>query len=116
MRPSYYIQTFFNAFSSPDLAHWTKHVHVLDVANVAWAAYAVWAPSAIEKDGKYYLFFGANDIQSNDQPGGIGVAAADTPAGPFGDALGTQPHGQFHHGTTSTVGTAPCRARRDVSV
>src|SRR3546814_12607062 len=49
VRPSYGIQTFFNAFPSPDLVHWTKHEHVLDVANVSWAAYAVWAPSALEK-------------------------------------------------------------------
>ena len=98
LRPSYYIQTFFNAFSSPDLVHWTKHAHVLDVANVAWAAYAVWAPSAIEKDGRYYLFFGANDIQSDEQLGGIGVAVADNPAGPFKDALGKPLIGKFHNG------------------
>ena len=33
-------------------------------------------------------FFGANDIQSNNELGGIGVAVADNPAGPFKDALG----------------------------
>jgi beta-xylosidase len=98
VRPSYYIQTFFNAFSSPDLVHWTKHRHVLDVENVAWAAYAVWAPSAIEKDGKYYLFFGANDIQSDDQLGGIGVAVSNGPAGPFKDAIGKPLIDAFHNG------------------
>jgi hypothetical protein len=30
-------QTFLDAFSSPDLVTWTKHAHVLDVANVRWA-------------------------------------------------------------------------------
>ncbi|MGH6696587.1 glycoside hydrolase family 43 protein [Sphingopyxis sp.] len=98
VRPSYHFQTFFNAFSSPDLVHWTKHDHVLDVENVAWAAYAVWAPSAIEKDGKYYLFFGANDIQSDDQRGGIGVAVSDRPEGPFKDAIGKPLIGAFHNG------------------
>lgn len=98
LRPSYYIQTFFNAFSSPDLVNWTKHEHVLDVENVAWAAYAVWAPSAIEKDGKYYLFFGANDIQSNEELGGIGVAVSDSPAGPFKDAIGKPLVDAFHNG------------------
>ncbi len=98
VRPSYSIQTFVNAFSSPDLVHWTKHDHVLDVENVEWAAYAVWAPSAIEKDGRYYLFFGANDIQSDDQLGGIGVAVGDSPAGPFKDAIGKPLIGQFHNG------------------
>ncbi len=98
VRPSYHFQTFFNVFSSPDLVHWTKHSHALDVENIAWAAYAVWAPSAIEKDGKYYLFFGANDIQSDDQRGGIGVAVSDRPEGPFKDAIGKPLIDAFHNG------------------
>ncbi len=98
VRPSYHFQTFFNVFSSPDLVNWTKHDHALDVENVSWAAYAVWAPSAIEKDGKYYLFFGANDIQSDDQLGGIGVAVSDRPEGPFKDAIGKPLVGAFHNG------------------
>ena len=95
---TYLKQTFLDAFSSPDLVHWTRHGHVLDVENVAWAAYAVWAPSAIEHKGKYYLFFGANDIQNNDQLGGIGVAVADRPQGPFKDALGRPLIGQIRNG------------------
>jgi beta-xylosidase len=94
----YLKQTFLNAFSSPDLVHWTKHEHVLDVANVSWAAYAVWAPSAIEHNGKYYLFFGANDIKSNEQLGGIGVAVSDRPEGPFKDALGKPLIGRIENG------------------
>jgi beta-xylosidase len=98
VRPSYGQQTFFNAFSSPDLVHWTKHEHVLDIANVPWAAYAVWAPSAIEMGGKYYLFFGANDIQSDKESGGIGLAVSDTPGGPFRDAIGKPLIPAFHNG------------------
>jgi len=91
-------QTFLDAFSSKDLVHWTKHERVLDVENVAWAAYAVWAPSSIEHKGKYYLFFGANDIKANGQPGGIGVAVSDRPQGPFKDALGKPLIGAIHNG------------------
>jgi beta-xylosidase len=98
VHPSYAAQTYMDAFSSPDLVHWTKHRHVLDVANVEWAAYAVWAPSVIEVGGKYYLFFGANDIQSDAQVGGIGVAVSDTPGGPFKDALGHPLIAAFHNG------------------
>jgi beta-xylosidase len=94
----YLKQTFLNAFSSPDLVHWTKHDHVLDVEHVSWAAYAMWAPSAIEHKGKYYLFFGANDIKSNGQPGGIGVAVSDRPQGPFRDALGKPLIGEIRNG------------------
>lgn len=41
---SYLKQTFLDAFSSKDMVHWTKHPHVLDIKNVSWAAYSVWAP------------------------------------------------------------------------
>ncbi|MEO6994051.1 MAG: glycoside hydrolase family 43 protein [Lacunisphaera sp.] len=94
----YLSQTFFNAFSSKDLVTWTKHSHVLDIKNVSWAAYAVWAPAIFHANNKYYLFFGANDIQNDTQVGGIGVAVADTPAGPFIDALGHPLIDKFHHG------------------
>ncbi|NJN26738.1 MAG: family 43 glycosylhydrolase [Cyclobacteriaceae bacterium] len=94
----YLKQTFFDAFSSKDLVNWTKHSHVLDIKNVDWAAYSLWAPSIIKANDKYYLFFGANDIQSDNEPGGIGVAVADRPAGPYVDALGKPLINQFHHG------------------
>ena len=94
----YLKQTFLNAFSSTDLVHWTKHPHVLDVADVSWAAYAVWAPSAVKHRGKYYLFFGANDIKTNGQLGGIGVAVSDRPEGPFKDALGKPLIGEIRNG------------------
>jgi len=90
-------QTFLDAFSSPDLVHWEKHANVLNVEYVAWASFAVWAPSTIEKDGKYYLFFGANDVHEG-EVGGIGVAVADSPAGPFKDAIGHPLIGDIHNG------------------
>lgn len=91
-------QTFLDAFSSTDLVNWTKHERVLDIKNVAWAAYAVWAPSAISANGKYYLFFSANNILKDDQPGGIGVAVSDKPGGPFRDALGKPLINKIHKG------------------
>ncbi|MBD8680105.1 family 43 glycosylhydrolase [Sphingomonas sp. CFBP 13720] len=81
-------QTFLDAFSSPDLVTWTRHPRVLDVKDVSWAAYAMWAPSAIEQDGRYFLFFSANDIKNDQQRGGIGVAVSERPEGPFRDAIG----------------------------
>ena len=98
IRPEYLKQTFLDAFSSPDLVHWTRHRRVLDVAGIKWAAYAVWAPSAIERGGKYYLFFGANDIQSDTETGGIGLAVSDSPGGPFRDAIGHPLVSAFHNG------------------
>lgn len=84
----YRIQTHFDAFSSTDLVDWEKHREVLTIDNVKWAKFALWAPSIVFANGQYYLFFGANDIQNNEQTGGIGVAVSDKPEGPFKDALG----------------------------
>jgi beta-xylosidase len=91
-------QVFFDCFSSPDLVHWTKHPGILDTAAVKWARRAMWAPAIVGKEGKYYLFFGANDIQSDNETGGIGVAVADAPSGPFRDYLGKPLVDRFHNG------------------
>ena len=91
-------QTFMDAFSSSDLVTWKKHPRILDVANVSWAKRAVWAPSVVEKDGWYYIFFGANDIQKDSETGGIGVARAKQPDGPFQDLLGHPLIDAFHNG------------------
>lgn len=91
-------QVFFDAFSSKDLVHWEKHEKILDSTAIRWAEKAVWAPSIIEKEGKYYLFFGANDIQSNHEKGGIGIAVASDPAGPYKDYLGKPLIAEFHNG------------------
>jgi beta-xylosidase len=91
-------QVFLDAFSSRDLVTWTKHPRIVDTAAVRWARRAMWAPSIVEKDGWYYLFFGANDIQSDAERGGIGVARSRSPAGPFVDHLGRPLIDRFHNG------------------
>jgi beta-xylosidase len=91
-------QVFFDAFASKDLRTWTKHERILDTAAVKWAHRAMWAPAIIEKAGKYYLFFGANDIQSGQEKGGIGVAVSDKPSGPYKDHLGKPLIDRFHNG------------------
>lgn len=68
-------QLYMDAFSSPDLVHWTKHENVLTSENISWLWQALWAPSVVEKDGKYYFYFGANDVHEG-EIGGIGVAVA----------------------------------------
>ncbi|MFA6875586.1 MAG: glycoside hydrolase family 43 protein [Parabacteroides sp.] len=80
-------QTFFDCFSSKDLINWTKHPNIIDTTAVKWAKKAMWAPSVIHKDGKYYFFFGANDVHQG-ETGGIGVAVSNQPEGPYKDLIG----------------------------
>jgi beta-xylosidase len=94
----YLKQTYLDAFSSKDLITWKKHSHVLDIKDVSWGSFAIWAPATMYANGKYYLFFGANDIQSDKEYGGIGVAIADKPEGPYKDALGKPLIDKFHNG------------------
>ncbi|QJX48039.1 family 43 glycosylhydrolase [Hymenobacter taeanensis] len=90
-------QVFMDAFSSPDLVHWTKHPRIIDTASVAWARRAMWAPSIVKKGSQYFLFFGANDVHEG-EVGGIGVAVASKPEGPFRDHLGKPLIGNIHNG------------------
>ncbi len=87
-------QVFFDAFSSPDLVHWTKHSRILDTNRVTWARRAMWAPAVVERKGKYYFFFGANDIHDEKRwvgsEGGwtgpnysVAYAIGNSPLGPF---------------------------------
>jgi beta-xylosidase len=93
-------QVFLDAFSSADLIRWKKYHAVLDTSVIRWAKKAIWAPCIVKKEGKYFLFFSANDIQSAERKGldpkthtqkeigGIGIAVADHPQGPYKDYLG----------------------------
>ncbi|TBH76254.1 glycoside hydrolase family 43 protein [Aquirufa nivalisilvae] len=94
----YQKQVYFDAFSSKDLITWKKHAKIVDTSAIKWAKKAMWAPAIVQKDKKYYLFFGANDIQSNQELGGIGVAVAEKPQGPFKDLIGKPLISQFQHG------------------
>jgi beta-xylosidase len=91
-------QLYFDAFSSKDLVTWTPHKRIFEAKSTTWVRRAVWAPSVVNNDGWYYLFFSANDIQNDQQLGGIGVARARRPAGPFEDYLGKPLVDRFHNG------------------
>lgn len=90
-------QLHFDAFSSSDLVHWTKHPNVLEQKNISWLRRALWAPAIISANGRYYLFFGANDVHPG-EVGGIGVAVSEKPEGPYVDALGKPLIGEVVNG------------------
>ena len=91
-------QVFLDAFSSKDLTQWKKHPKIIDTSRVKWAKRAMWAPSILKKDDKYFLFFAANDIQNNKEYGGIGIGVSKQPEGPYEDYLGKPLIDQFHNG------------------
>lgn len=91
-------QVFFDAFSSKNLVQWKTHHKILDTAAIKWTRRAMWAPAIVQKDKQYFLFFAANDIQSNNEYGGIGVAVANKPEGPFKDYLGKPLIDKFYNG------------------
>lgn len=56
---------------------------ILDMSTFCGAEFAIWAPTVIDKDGKYYLIFAANDIHHDHEPGGLYIGVCDSPRGPF---------------------------------
>ncbi|MXG90142.1 family 43 glycosylhydrolase [Nocardioides flavescens] len=76
----------FYVWSSTNLLDWTrseKPFLTLDGANgnVPWATGNAWAPTIIERGGKYYFYFSGHNASLNRKT--IGVAVADSPTGPF---------------------------------
>jgi beta-xylosidase len=78
--------TDFYVWSSGDLVTWTRNDNPIltlngAAGNVPWATGNAWAPTIIERDGKYYFYFCGHNPTYDAQ--NIGVAVADSPEGPF---------------------------------
>jgi beta-xylosidase len=69
----------YHVYTSENLTDWIDHGVILDQTQVPWLGgrkpYNMWAPDCVYKNGKYYFYFPTG--------GGIGVAIADKPYGPF---------------------------------
>jgi beta-xylosidase len=52
----------------------------LHIRDVPWAKRQMWAPDAAERDGRYYFYFPAKQVDGRFR---IGVAVGDRPEGPF---------------------------------
>lgn len=76
----------FYVWKSKNLVDWQRSAQpflTLDGAagNVPWASGNAWAPTIIERGGKYYFYFSGHNPTYNRKT--IGVAVADSPDGPF---------------------------------
>ncbi len=87
-RKNWFCMQDYHVFSSTDLQNWTDHGMILSQEDVPWGdptANSMWAPDAIERNGKYYFYF-PNRIkgaETGEAGFTIGVAVADRPEGPF---------------------------------
>ena len=70
----------WRVYSSKDMVNWTDHGSPLSYHSFSWATGKAWAPQCVERDGKFYFYVPVSDA--------IGVAVADSPIGPFQDAIG----------------------------
>lgn len=70
--------------SSTDMVNWTKKV-ALTLKDFKWADANAWAGQMVKNGGKYYWYVPVNEAGSGMA---IAVAVADSPSGPFKDALG----------------------------
>lgn len=74
-------------YSTADMQTWTSHGSVMKPTDFKWAKGEAWAAQAIEKDGKFYFYV---TVQAADPLNCkcVAVAVADSPTGPFKDAIG----------------------------
>lgn len=68
---------------SEDLIHFTKKESILDMSTFKGATFAIWAPSVVEQNGRYYIIFAANNIHEDGEDGGLYIGVSDSPCGPF---------------------------------
>ncbi len=68
---------------SSDLVKFDIIKDILDMSTFSGIYRTVWAPSIIEKNGKYYIIFAGNAINKDDEVGGLYIGVSDTPVGKF---------------------------------
>lgn len=76
----------YHVFSSDDLVDWTDHGVIVSQERVPWVqpdSYSMWAPDCVCKDGTYYFYFPSTPRGEGRRGFAVGVATADSPAGPF---------------------------------
>lgn len=74
-------------YSTSDMKTWTDHGSVLRPTDFKWAVGEAWASQVVEHNGKFYYY---TTVQAGEPFTGkaVGVAVADSPTGPFTDAIG----------------------------
>jgi len=83
---NFYKMNEWLVYSSANMVNWKEHPTPLNATDFLWASGDAWAAQVIERNGKFYWYV---TVEHGSIPGkSIGVAVADSPVGPFKDALG----------------------------
>lgn len=84
---NFYRMNEWLVFSSTNMVDWEEHPVPLKPTDFSWAKGDAWAAQVIERNGKFYWYV---TVEHDDSHHGkaIGVAVADSPIGPFKDAIG----------------------------
>lgn len=81
-----YVMKEWLCFSSTNMVDWKAEGSPLSLEDFSWAEANAWASHAIERDGRFYWYVSVWRGEGNGFA--VGVAVADSPTGPFTDALG----------------------------
>jgi len=82
---NFFTMNDWRCYSTTDMANWTDHGCVLSYTDFSWSSGKAWAGQCIERNGKFYFYV---PLAKKNGGEAIGVAVADSPTGPFKDALG----------------------------
>ncbi|SDZ44526.1 Ricin-type beta-trefoil lectin domain-like [Micromonospora pattaloongensis] len=83
---TYFTMRDWRVFSSTDMVNWTDHGTPMSLATFAWADANAWAGHVVPRNGKFYWYVPVRQRSTGQMV--IGVGVADSPTGPFRDALG----------------------------
>jgi arabinoxylan arabinofuranohydrolase len=81
---NFFTMNDWRVYSTADMVNWTDHGSPLSYKNFSWAKGDAWAGQCIPRNGKFYFYVPMDNCCGTK----IGVAVADSPIGPFKDALG----------------------------
>jgi arabinoxylan arabinofuranohydrolase len=80
----FYTMNDWRLYSTADMVNWTDHGSPAGLKNFSWGTDSAWAPQAVARNGKFYLYVPLN----NNTGAKIGVGVSNNLAGPFTDPLG----------------------------
>ncbi len=83
---TYFTMKDWRVWSSADMVNWTDHGSPMSLATFSWAKQDAWAGQAVERNGKFYWYVPVVNRATGRMA--IGVGVADSPTGPFRDAIG----------------------------